>query len=86
MSMAMPTRIIERVAKAFAKALATKDAEIKRLRDDVAEAFAALNGAQVLAECYFADHGRDPANNDNYCRICDWLKAHTALAGKDGGK
>lgn len=34
----------------------------------------AAEGALVLADCYFDQDGRDGYNNDNYCRLIDWLK------------
>lgn len=33
----------------------------------------AAEGAQVVMEAWCAD-GRDPCNNDNYCRLLDWMK------------
>lgn len=34
---------------------------------------AALEGARVLIESFYADAGRDPSNNDTYCKIVDLL-------------
>lgn len=41
----------------------------------LAEGIAAAEGAQVIMEIYFSQQDRDPSNNDNYCRLMDWLKA-----------
>jgi len=81
--MAIPTRIIERVAKEgdVAKALATKDAEIKRLRDALVQ----LRSIAVETE-EFANEGRRSGEEpqcglviaNHITRIVD-----TALAGKE---
>lgn len=52
----------------------------------------AAEGAQVLAECYFDLQEREPTNNDNYCRLLDWMKdvrralekQYNALAAAEG--
>ena len=33
----------------------------------------ALAGAASIMQIYFEDQGRDPSNNDNYCRVMDAL-------------
>jgi len=52
------------------------------LRDLLVRGIAAAEGAQVLAECYFERAGRDGFNNDNYCRLLDWLKDARRALGK----
>ncbi len=42
----------------------------------------AAEGAQVLAECYFDLQEREPSNNDNYCRLLDWIKDARRALGK----
>lgn len=42
----------------------------------------AAEGAQVLAECYFDLQEREPSNNDNYCRLLDWMKDVRRVLGK----
>jgi hypothetical protein len=39
----------------------------------IAGLIAAIEGGLVLARCYFDGQGRDPSNNDNYCRMVDAL-------------
>lgn len=48
----------------------------------LASGLEAAEGAQVLAELYFAQQGRDPSNNDNYCRLLDWIKDVRRALGK----
>ena len=63
------------------------DALIERANRAEAElrsAVGAVMGLVVLADLYFERQGRDPYNNDNYCRAMDWLK--TARAAMGGGK
>lgn len=42
----------------------------------------AAEGARVLADCYFERDGRDGYNNDNYCRLLDWIKDARRALGK----
>ena len=63
----------ERCTCGFSTALATPDPLLKR-------GLEAADGALVLANCYFERDGRDGCNNDNYCRLLDWMKdARAAL-------
>lgn len=48
--------------------------EITHLRGLLAEGLKAAEGAQVIANCYFGEHGLDPCNNDNFCRLMDWIR------------
>lgn len=41
----------------------------------------AAEGAQVVMEAWCAE-GRDPFNNDNYCRLLDWMKDVRRALGK----
>ena len=60
----------------FSTALAAPDPLLKR-------GLEAAEGAIVLAECFFDREGRDGCNNDNYCRLIDWIK-DVRVALKDG--
>jgi len=78
----------------FIRKRAREGAEIQRVneviswkaRAEAAEAIVetantAMLGLIVLADLYYERVGRDPYNNDNYCRAKDWINA-AALAGK----
>ncbi len=52
---------------------------VQRLVILLTDGIAAAEGAQVIMELYFSDRDRDPSNNDNYCRLMDWLKASRTL-------
>ena len=49
--------------------------DVQHMVSLLADGIAAAEGAQVIAELYFEQQSRDPSNNDNYCRLMDWLKA-----------
>jgi hypothetical protein len=51
----------------------------RTLERELAEARKAIAGILVLADLYFERDGRDPYNNDNYCRAKDWMNAHPAI-------
>lgn len=61
----------EDVHQAAARILA---AEVRRLQADRAAAFDAAQGALVTMESWAYTMGIDPHNNDNYCRLKDWVK------------
>lgn len=48
---------------------------VQRMVGLLTDGIAAAEGAQVIIELYFQQQDRDPVNNDNYCRLLDWLKA-----------
>lgn len=39
----------------------------------LAKGLEATKGAQVIMNAYFERVNRDPYNNDNYCRLQDWM-------------
>lgn len=45
-----------------------------RVMDLIATGTTAMEGARVLADCYFEQVQRDSCNSDNYCRMVDWLR------------
>lgn len=46
----------------------------------LARGLQAAEGAQVVIEAKFDEEGRCPYNNDNYCRLLDWMgNARAAL-------
>ena len=47
---------------------------------------AAAEGARVLADCYFERDDRDGDNNDNYCRLCDWIEETKSFLEKQKAK
>lgn len=49
-------------------ALTAKLKAVTKQRDAL---LAACSGALVVMNAYFEKDGRDPYNNDNYCRVCD---------------
>ena len=52
------------------------------LRELLVRGISAAEGAQVLADCYFARAGRDGFNSANYCRLLDWLQDARRTLGK----
>ena len=48
----------------------------------LASGLEAAEGAQVLADLYFEQTARDGYNNDNYCRLLDWIKDARRALGK----
>jgi hypothetical protein len=48
---------------------------LERMVSLLTDGIAAAEGAQAIMELYFENQDRDPHNNDNYCRLVDWLKA-----------
>ncbi len=48
----------------------------------LASGLEAAEGAQVVIEAKFANEDRDPHNNDNYCRLIDWMKDVRRALGK----
>jgi hypothetical protein len=47
----------------------------------LARGIEAAEGAQVVIEAKFDAEGRCPYNNDNYCKLLDWIgEAKSALA------
>jgi len=48
---------------------------VQRMVSLLTDGIAAAEGAQVVMEVFIISQNRDPSNNDNYCRLMDWLKA-----------
>jgi hypothetical protein len=58
--------------KRYADELVERDANA-HLIAAAPDLYEACRGAVVTIEALFADLGRDPSNNDNYCRLKDVL-------------
>lgn len=58
----------------------------QRLVGLLASGLEAAEGAQVLADLYFEQTDRDGYNNDNYCRLLDWIKDTRRALGKQPNK
>ena len=65
-------------------ALAEEDRRSVTAEAALAEARVVAEGAQIVIEAMFSDVGRDPCNNDNYCRLMDWIKG--ALSAREEAK
>lgn len=57
-----------------AQAESAQSDSVQRLVGLLEAGLEAAEGAQVLSECYFKLQEREPTNNDNYCRLLDWIK------------
>jgi hypothetical protein len=52
------------------------------------DGIAAAEGAVVTIESLFQSVNRDPCNNDNYCRLKDWIaeaRRFSAASGQNPG-
>ncbi len=47
--------------------------QIYELESLINDGVAAARGALVIMDSYFVITGVDPTNNDNYCRLLDWI-------------
>ena len=74
---------IDRVCDDMEATLLARAEKAEAARDKLAAQLAALReagvGARITIEAAYADAGRDPANNDNYCRLVDALSSPSPL-------
>jgi len=72
-------QIAEIAAHVYEQILAEHQASHSATAATLKVAKEALEGAKVVIEWLFAEADRDPANNDNYTRVCDAVVALKAL-------